>query len=188
MLTYPEWLKQQKENDMARRNAGVGSNDNTEDDDKESTALTEAGESGMSVPGSFLPADFEKLIGDGFASIDTVMLGDPEDGKLPFYLGELIGPGEPIQINDSENVMPTWAFHPVTRTPSGAIGVAKNVTQIIPASYTVNAACARIWKECESKQLTAMVGTIYQGQGKTKKGRALNQFRVFEKYSPRRPV
>jgi hypothetical protein len=135
-----------------------------------------------SVVGSFLPADFEALIGDGFASIDTVMLGHPEDGKLPFYIGKLVGPGAPVKMSDTENEQPTWAFHPVTRLKDGKLGIAENVTHIVPASYMVHAACQRIFDQCERTGRTAMVGVMFVGQGKTKKGRALNQYRIFEKY------
>ena len=151
-------------------------------DSDEETGLTTPA---VSTIGAFLPADFETLIGDGFASIDTVMLGAPDDGKLPFYIGRLIGPGEPIKINEGEkdeSNLPTWAFNPVTKTADGKLGVAENVTHVVPTPYMVNAACARIMKECERKGSTALVGLMFVGKQKTRKGRPLNVYRVFEKY------
>jgi hypothetical protein len=149
--------------------------------DKKETSLAT---NGTTTIGSFLPADFEALIGDGFASIDTVMIGAPDDGKLPFYIGRLVGPGESISMNEGESEQKTWAFHPVTRTKDGKLGIAENVTHIVPASYMVHAACARIFKECERRGVSATVGLMFMGKGKTRKGRALNQYRVFERYEP----
>lgn len=155
----------------------------------------ETEETGLTAPalstiGAFLPADFQALIGEGFASIDTVMIGSPDDSKLPFYIGRLVGPGEPILINEGEkdqSTLPTWAFNPVTRTADGAIGIAENVTHVVPTPYMVNAACARIMKECERKSTTALVGLMYVGKQKTRKGRPLNVYRVFEKYETPAP-
>src|SRR5260221_49387 len=129
-------------------------------DDAEETGLTTA----VTTVGALLPADFEALMGDGFASIDTVLLGDPQDSKMPMYAGRMIGPGEPVLIGDDANhLTPTWAFHPVTRK-DGVVGFAENVTHIIPASYMIHAACARIFKECERNNVGAIVGFLYRGK------------------------
>lgn len=152
-------------------------------DGKEMTALIEKDKGEMSTAGAFMPADFESFIaGGGFASIQTVMLGDPQDGKFPFYIGRLIGPGADISINDGETKQPTWSFNPAVRTADGRIGYAENITHIIPASYMVHAACSRIFDKSQRDKVNAIVGMKYDGQGRTKKGRALNQYQVFEKY------
>jgi len=154
--------------------------------EQKETALTTPS---STTVGAFLPADFEALIGDGFASIETVLFGDPSDGKLPFYIGRLIGPGAPIIMEDSENSQPTWSFNPVTRTKDGKLGIATNVTHIIPAAYMVHAACQRVFDKCQRTGETATVGVMFMGKGKTRKGRALNQFRIFEKYEGgQRPI
>lgn len=151
---------------------------------KDDKSLTKSNTNGtaMSVPGSFLPAEFAEFIGDGFASIQTVMIGEPADGKLPFYLGKLIGPGEPIEMEDGKRAMPTWAFNPAIKLPDGRVGFADNVTQVVPASYMLNAHCGRIYKEAEKRKMRAVVGVQYKGKTKTRKGLALNDLDVFEKY------
>ena len=149
---------------------------------KDEKALATKDTGAMTSPGSFMPAEFAEFIGDGFASIETVMIGEPSDGKLPFYLGKLIGPGEPIQMQDGEREMPTWAFNPAVKTANGGIGFADNVTQVIPAAYMLNAHCARIYKEAEKRKQRAIIGVQYRGKTKTRKGQALNDLAVFEKY------
>lgn len=129
---------------------------------------------------------FARLVGDGFASIETVLLGDPADGKQAMYVGELIGPGQPIEMEPDQKTgevrtMPTWAFHPMAKTDNGGIGVVRNVTHVIPASYVVHAAVSRIHAQLVPGK-TAQVALMFQGQGKTRRGFRLNNFRVFERY------
>jgi hypothetical protein len=157
---------------------------------KEETALANLGPASVKGP-TF--EDFAKFIGEGFASVDTVVLGDPkETGKQPLYLGMLIGPGEAIQRDDISSgevrMQPTWAFHPMSKLADGKVGPVLNVTHVVPASFVVHAACARIYKEITEgghKGESAIVALAFQGQGKTRKGNVLNNFRVFEKYVPK---
>lgn len=131
---------------------------------------------------------FAKLVGEGFASIETVLLGSKDDGKQEMYVGELIGPGAPIEMEpDSKTgevrTMPTWAFHPMAKDNNGGIGVVRNVTHVVPASYVIHAALQRVHTEVLNKQgQVAQVALMYQGQGKTRRGYRLNNFRVFERY------
>jgi hypothetical protein len=131
--------------------------------------------------------EFAGFVGDGFASIDSVLLGDPEDGKQTKYMGELIGPGADIEMEADQKTgevrsMRSWAFHPMSKTENGSVGVVRNVTHIIPSSYQIHAACSRIFETCQREKKTAIVALIYAGQTKTRKGYRLNQYRVFEKY------
>ena|SRR5712691_1905828 len=135
--------------------------------------------------GTFLPSDFQSFMaGEGFARIDTVMIGHPDDGKFPYYIGRIVGPGEPIEIQDDgkKSILQTWSFHPMVKMADGRIGAAENITHIVPASYMIHAACARIFANCQRDKKTAIVGLEYEGKGKTRKGRPLNQFKVYEKY------
>lgn len=134
-----------------------------------------------------LAADvFAQLVGDGFASIETVLLGDPTEGKQGVYVGELIGPGTPIEMEPDPKTgevrtMPTWAFHPMAKTASGGIGVVRNVTHVIPSSYVIHAALQRVYAAVAPGKV-AQVAMMYQGQGKTRRGFRLNNYRVFERY------
>jgi len=140
----------------------------------------------MTIPGTFMPDEMSEMLA-GFSSIKTIMIGDPKDGgKVPYYLGELIGPGADVAVttpDGKESKLPTWAFHPMSKA-----GTVRNVTHIVPASHQIHAACARIHEQCERRNLTAIVGLIYKGQTRTKKGRALNDFDVFEKFVARQPA
>jgi len=137
--------------------------------------------------GTFLPDDFGSFIsGGGFARIETVMIGHPDDGKFPFYIGQLVGPGEPIEIEGDKaqtSTLPTWAFHPMVKMADGTIGAAENITHIVPAPYMINAACARIHGECTRNGKGAIVALSFEGKGKTRKGRPFNQYKVYEKYT-----
>jgi hypothetical protein len=161
---------------MARPNSGT-------ENGKELAPLREP-QREMSVPGSWLPGEADELISaEGFSIIDTLMIGDPTDGKVAAYCGEMVGPGEPVMVetpDGKENTLPTWIFKPVTKT-----GVAANVTHVIPASHQVHAACARIYKHSTDNNLKAQVIISFLGRTKTAKGRSLNQFRVAEKYLTR---
>jgi hypothetical protein len=139
------------------------------------------------VAGTYDLGEFEKLIGEGFASIESVLLGDPADGKQPVYIGQLIGPGSPIEMDPDPKtgevrVMKTFAFHPMTRTDDGRTGPALNVTHVIPSSFIVANACERIQAQAERDGKTAVVAFLYGGKRKTRKGYQVNDFRVFEKY------
>ena len=142
------------------------------------TALVTTGDN---VPGVLSDDEFGDFL-SGFASIDSVLLGDPNDGKQPRYIGQLIGPGTPIEMEPDAKTgevrtMKTFAFHPMTKD-----GPVMNVTHIIPASYIVANACERIHMQAEKDGKTAIVGFIYQGKGKTRRGFQLNKVQVFEKY------
>lgn len=161
------------------------------------TALQRPEERAMSVPGTFDPSEFERFIGEGFASIETVLFGPPAAGKLPFYVGELIGPGDPIEVGDEDketgerNRMPTWAFHPIAKVGTDAdgksvYGAVQNVTHVVPCSYMVDAACKRIMKEMERQEATATVGVWFIEKKEIPgRPRMMNRYRIFERYVPK---
>lgn len=136
------------------------------------------------LPGLLSDDDFGDML-SGFSSIDSVLIGDPDEGKQVRYIGQLIGPGTPIEMEPDSRTgevrtMKTFAFHPMTKE-----GPAMNVTHVIPSSYILANACERIHQQAEKDGTTAIVGIIYDGKGRTRKGRPLNKVRVFEKYVPR---
>lgn len=149
----------------------------------------------MSIPGTFQPDDFLKFIGEGFASVETVLFGDPKAGKLPFYVGRLEGPADPVEVGDENvdsrtgevkrNTMPTWVFHPAVRNADGSVGFAENVTHVVPCAYQVDAACKRIHKNLIANGGSAIVGIAFIGKDSIKGGsRQMNRYKVFEKYTP----
>ncbi len=149
---------------------------------------TKNGNGDMTVKGSYMPSDLEEFIlkDGGFAQVDTVLIGDPADGKVPYYLGKLIGKGADIDIlNEGKvNKLPTWAFHPMVKSENGMIGSAENVTQVIPAPHVLNAHLLRIYAESEKRGADAIVAVFAKPKMKTRKGNPLNDYSVFEKYVP----
>lgn len=146
--------------------------------------------------GAFDFDEFKRFIGDGFASIETVLLGDKELGKLPFYVGRLLGPSDPVEVGEEQldgktgevtrNTMPTWVFNPATKLKSGAIGIAENVTHVIPSPYQVDAACRRIWQRAEQTNTVATVGIAYAGKIPIAGGRRqLGVYKAFSKFEPK---
>jgi hypothetical protein len=152
--------------------------------DKNETAL--APTLGLTLGKVTDDAAFADFVGDGFASVETVVFGDEESGKVPRYIGQLIGPGAPIdRVNPKDGTVQTqktFAFHPLTRTKDGTIGAAMNVTHVIPASYMMAAACDRILQVAKESGKTAIVGFIYRGQVPTRSGFRVNDIATFEKY------
>lgn len=160
---------------------------------KDTKDLTKSqnGSGEMSIPGSWMPDSFLEQMGDGFSTIETIMMGAPDDGKIPLYVGQLIARGDDIQVeapDSSEKApkfsnLPTFVFKPMTRR-----GVVQNVTHIIPASHQIAAACGRILSQAEASNKDVIVGMQFMGMMRTRKGRQLNRFQVFEKYVERGSV
>lgn len=151
---------------------------------KEETALTNS--PGVNLGKLENDAAFAEFIGTGFASIETLIFGDEEEGKTPRYVGVLVGQGAPIERTDETTgevrQQKTFAFHPMTKLANGEIGTAENVTHVIPASYMLAAACDRILAEAIKNNKKAVVGMLYRGQVKTRRGFRVNDIAVFEKY------
>ena len=133
-------------------------------------------------------AAFADFIGDGFASVETVVFGDEAEGtgKCSRYVGQLIGAGAPIERMDrgtgEVNTQKTFAFHPFVKNPDGTFGAAVNVTHVIPASYMMAAGLDRILAESQKQNKTAIVGMLFRGQVKTRSGFRVNDIGIFEKY------
>lgn len=153
---------------------------------KKETALTktaEATDTKALMAEQLDDAFAEFLSQEGVALVSTVTVGDPsQPGKLPGYIGELIGPGRGIDIVNEKNgevtTLPTWALHPFL---NGA--VQRNVTNVIPSPHQLNADFGRIHDRCKAEGLTALVGVRYLGQVKNRRGLPVNNYQVFEKFS-----
>lgn len=159
-----------------------------EDDKKKALTKNGNGNGEMTVKGSYMPSELEEFIlkDGGFAKVETVLIGDPADGKIPYYLGKLIGPGADIDIqNDGKvNKLPTWSFHPMVKTEDGKVGSAENITQVVPSPHILNAHLVRIYAEAEKHEKAAIVAVFAKAKIKSRKGNPLNDFDVFEKYVP----
>ncbi len=117
-----------------------------------------------------------------------MVFGDETEGtgKCSRYVGQLVGLGAPIERAGAGlgeiQIQKTYAFHPMVKNADGTIGVAMNVTHVIPASYMMQAALDRIMSEADKAKKTAIVGMLYRGQVKTRSGYRVNDIGIFEKY------
>lgn len=163
------------------------------DDKNKNEDIVKREERTMSIEGTFDPAEFERFIGDGFAQIETVLFGRPTEGKLPFYIGQLVGPSGTVDVGEEDedgnkNKMPVWAFHPYGKLDQDAAGkpvygVVSNVTHTVPSTYMVDAACKRIWERCQRTGEVATVGIYFIGKSDIPgKPRQMNRFKIFERY------
>lgn len=157
-------------------------------ENKKDTAIAKTGDVTKSVGRLGTDAAFADFVGEGFAQVETVVFGDESEGtgKCSRYVGQLIGLGAPIERNNPQTgevqVQKTYAFHPMVKNADGTIGVAMNVTHVIPASYMMQAALDRILSESDKSKKTAVVGMLYRGQVKTRSGFRVNDIGIFEKY------
>jgi len=137
---------------------------------------------------------FEDVLGSGgFESVSVKRVGDPRDGKDPFYLGLLKGPGEPFEMDADKDtgeikLLPTWVFQPMVKNPDGTYRIADNVTHIVPAPYQINYDCSRIWKVCETDRVRAIVALRYDGVSRSRKGNNVNNYGTAVKYLPLAPA
>src|SRR5690349_16298077 len=154
---------------------------------KETSAIAKTGDVTKSVGRLSTDAAFADFVGEGFASVETVVFGDETEGtgKCARYVGQLVGEGAPIdRINDKTGVVQsqkTYVFNPAIKNADGTVGFAVNVKHVIPASYMMQAALDRILSEAKSSQKTAVVGMLYRGQVKTRSGFRVNDIGIFEK-------
>ena len=156
--------------------------------EKDLTKASDTTDGEMTVPGSWMPASFLEQMGDGFSTIETIMMGSPDDGKIPLYVGQLTARGEDVEVEapDSKesapkfSKLPTFVFKPMTRK-----GVVQNVTHIVPAGHQIAAACNRILAQAKANNVDVIVGMQFMGTMRTRKNRQLNRFQVFEKYIPK---
>ena len=157
-------------------------------ENKKETAIAKTAEMTKTVGRLATDAAFADFVGEGFAQVETVVFGDESEGtgKCARYVGELIGTGTPIErpgIGLGEiQIQKTYAFHPMVKNADGTIGVAMNVTHVIPASYMMQSALDRILSESKQAGKKAVVGMLYRGQVKTRSGYRVNDIAIFEKY------
>lgn len=146
----------------------------------------------MSIAGTFMPSDFDSFVaGGGFASVETIMIGDPKKGKFPFYIGRIDGKGKDVEVgeensNGKRNFMPTYVFHPMVKLADGKVGAAENITHVIPVPYQLDAACTRVLEKCKADNLACIIAVKFAGKSEIKGGtRMMNRFEIFEKYVPK---
>ncbi len=134
------------------------------------------------VPGSINPTDVGALLADGFSEARIISIGVKE-GKVPAYIGMLVGAGIPMEFKDDHtgevSRVPTYAFKPVV---DGSGKVQENVTNVIPAPHQLNQALSRILATAEKMGKRALVAIAYNGQVDTRRGQRVNDYRICEKY------
>lgn len=153
----------------------------TKDDQTPTTAI--ATQPNLSI----MPADMESLartlIAEDFAEERTFGIGDPQKGKTPIYLGELIGPGGSVMVEPpgakpdpttgevKMSELPVWLFHPIDASTMKPF--TQRVDSII-CSHAVNNICAKYHTLAQAQQGVAQILLRWNGTIQTRKGNQLN--------------
>lgn len=137
-------------------------------------------EKGLAIPESPSTAvSIESLVGSqGFIEDVTIKVGNPADGCIPTFVGQLIGASADVELNDGEGTMPVWSFHPLIADGKGAISVDKNRVVNVICSAMLDSAYKRAAAMSQATGKKIQVGAVYTGIGKNRTGQPLNQFRT----------
>lgn len=129
------------------------------------------------------PEDFFAL---GFSEQRMVKIGDPQNGGIGAYLGEILGPGPDIEVATPGGVegevgmMHTWLLRPLnvqTLQPN------QQASDQVITPYSLNQAFERIYKQAQATNMRAISGAVWQGKAPIQGGRRMvNKYRVFERY------
>ena len=128
-------------------------------------------------------ANLQKFVQSGFLEEKSFWVGNPEDGKVGIYFGEILGEGEPILLEqmggkpDANGVIPTnevpcFLCHPLD--PTTFLPLEARTDNVI-ANAAVASACKRYLKLARDKGARAQVLMRWEGMGKTRKGNPFNQ-------------
>jgi hypothetical protein len=158
--------------------------------DTPTDALTTLAGSSL-APSSITPdmagALANKLLGEGFAEEKTFWIGNPVDGKVPIYFGELIGPGgsvmveppgakaDPVTGEVPMTEIPVYVFNPLDPTTFAPF---KARVDTVLCSHAVAQACAKYDTLAKAAGGTAQILFRWNGVTKTRKGNQLNDVSV----------
>lgn len=127
--------------------------------------------------------DFFKL---GFSEEKTIKIGDPENGSVEKYIGELVGPGVDIELSETDSEtgelksVPTWIFHPLH---TATMQVNTSITHRVIAPFQLNAAFTRMHAHAQATGKRCIGGAWFTGKVVIQGGkRQLNNYRIFDKY------
>jgi len=129
------------------------------------------------------PLEFYAL---GFAEQRIIKIGDPANGGIGAYIGEIMGPGPDIQVavpggeEGEVGVMKSWLLRPLnikTLQPNSQIS-----DQVI-TPYSLNQAFERIFSTAQRDAKRAISGAVWEGKAAIQGGRRMvNKYRIFERY------
>lgn len=129
------------------------------------------------------PLEFYAL---GFSEQRIVKIGDPANGGIGAYIGELMGPGPDVQVavpgaaEGEVGFMKSWLVRPLnvkTLQPNAQIS-----DQVI-CPYSLNQAFERIFQTAERIGKRAVAGAAWDGKVSIQAGRRMvNKYRIFERY------
>jgi len=149
-------------------------------------------------PGILMPADAESLktsmFGEAsdFATEKTFWIGDPAQGKVPFYFGELIGqaadvaveaPGskpDPTTGEIKMNMIPAWMFYPAN--PKTLVPFKRRIDTIL-CSHQVHAACVKYAALAKEAGGRAQLFLQWDGKSQTRKGNQMNNITVMYRFA-----
>lgn len=129
-------------------------------------------------------ADLQRFVSSGFSEEKSFWIGDPADGKVGAYFGEIIGEGEPVYLERMGakpdettgevpmQAIPCYLFHPLN--PQSFQPLATRTDNVI-CNAAVAAACKRYLNLAKAKGARAQVLMRWAGKGKSRKGFQFNQ-------------
>jgi hypothetical protein len=160
---------------------------------------TEAPPTTSLVPTTEDIADLTRLFAEGFAEEKTIGVGNPEDGKMPVFFGELLGPAgsvmvqkpgtkaDPVTGEVEMNELPVFAFHPLN--PVDFLPV-KQATYSVIASHQINTACVKFATMAKAKAdetgkpHRAQILMRWNGYKRTRMGNQMNDFSFLTRIVP----
>lgn len=145
-----------------------------------------------SIPPSTIGPDIAtqlatKLLGEGFAEEKTFWIGNPADGKIAIYFGELVGAGGSVMVEPPGakadpttgeipmTEIPAYVFHPLNPTTFEPF---KARVDTVLCNHAVAQACAKYDTLAKAAGGVAQILFRWNGYAKTRKGNQLNDVSV----------
>lgn len=133
-------------------------------------------------------ANLSRFLDSGFSEEKAFWIGDPADGKVGIYFGELVGEGEPVMLEQMGGkpdpstgevpmqAIPCFLFHPLD--PMSFQPQVRRTDNVI-CSAAVAAACRRYKRVADKLGGTAQLLIRWNGKGRSKRsGFEFNQIDI----------
>lgn len=148
-----------------------------------------AAEQGLTVSGEGVITDASSLAGfikeSGFSEERTMKVGDPSKGDAVLaYMGELIGPGPDIELNEALSkdrednaTIPTWLFHPIDHTKKELPAITA-ITHKVICPHQMDDICKGLQalKQAHPEK-RVQASFMWEGKTENRLGQPLNKYR-----------
>jgi len=144
-------------------------------------STSDVGDATALVSGGAMPGDVSNLFDQGFVETRVVKLGDPNNGGVGAYIGQIVSEGEPIETETPDGksgLLPTWFAHPWDIKTNTVI---EEVTHVLITPAQLHVTLKRLVRLAPEKS-NIVVGVKWLGKVQTRKGRQLNDFQILHKF------